>query len=313
MTVATLPIPDPILGRPEPVLSLAPVALASPAGGELLVRISAPVAGSGLPVVVFSHGNGWSHDGYRPLVDFWASHGFVVIQPTHPDSRALGLPHDDPRRPGIWQARADELIRVIDELSGLVGAMPGLAGRVDLEQLAVAGHSWGAQTASLLLGAAVQGPARVPAERFRDRRVRAGVLFALPGLAQNDLTPFAREHLPFMDPDFSGFEPPAMLVAGDHDQSQLTTRGPDWWTDGYDAAPSPKALLTVLGAEHSLGGIVGYEVSETTDPNPAAVALQQRLSTAYLRTALGIDATVWRRAVDALSRAEGEEVRVLER
>lgn len=312
MTVTTLPTVDPVLGRPQAVVSLAPMALPGPAGGALYVRISAPVAGTELPVVVFSHGNGWSHDGYRPLADFWASHGFVVVQPTHPDSRALGLPHDDPRRPAIWQTRAEELIRVIDELPRLVGALPGLAGRVDAARLAVAGHSWGAQTASLLLGARVRGEASPLAERFLDTRVRAGVLFTLPGLG-GELTPFAREHLPFMDPDFSAFDAPALLVAGDRDQSQLTTRGPDWWADAYRHAPAPKALLTVRGGEHSLGGIVGYEVAETTDPNPAAVALQQRLSAAYLRTALGGDARTWRRAVDELSAVDADVVRVEER
>jgi predicted dienelactone hydrolase len=31
---------------------------------------------------VFSHGFGSSLDGYGPLADFWAAHGFVVIQPS---------------------------------------------------------------------------------------------------------------------------------------------------------------------------------------------------------------------------------------
>jgi predicted dienelactone hydrolase len=35
----------------------------------LQVKVTAPVGGSELPVIVFSHGNAWSMDGYEPVVD----------------------------------------------------------------------------------------------------------------------------------------------------------------------------------------------------------------------------------------------------
>lgn len=59
--------------------------------------------------------------------------------------------------------------------------------------------------------------------------------------------------------------------------------------------PQPGAtdLLTLFGAEHSLGGIVGYEVAETTDENPERVAVVQRMSTAYLRSALRVSEGDW--------------------
>ena len=86
---------------------------------------------------------------------------------------------------------------------------------------------------------------------------------------------------------------PALLIAGDRDQSPLTVRGPDWLTDGYHLSPGDKSLLTVFDGEHSLGGISGYDVAETTDENPDRVAFIQRLTTAYLHTALDVDATAW--------------------
>lgn len=267
------------------ILSVKPVVLPAPDRGlDLEVRVSAPVDGDGLPVIVFSHGNGWSMDGYGPLADHWAAQGFVVIQPTHLDSRKLGLSHDDPRFPSIWRFRVDDMKRSIDELDVLEAAVPGLAGRVDRERIAVAGHSWGATTAGSLLGARVVGED----EDMADPRVKAGVLLAVAGNGGEDLTPFAAEHLPFMDPDFAAMVPPALIVAGDHDQSMLTTRGPDWWIDGYRLSPGPKSLLTLFGAEHSLGGIVGIEARETTDESRERVELIQRLSTAYLRDALGL-------------------------
>ncbi|GJF23353.1 alpha/beta hydrolase family protein [Streptomyces sp. HO565] len=283
------------------VISAKPVILPAPGRGEdLQVRVSAPATGDGLPVVVLSHGFGWSMNGYAPLADFWAAQGFVVLQPTHLDSRTLAIPAEDPRTPRMWRFRVEDLTRVLDGLDVLAAAVPGLAGRLDHDRVAVAGHSWGAQTASTLLGARVLDADGAPGEDLSDPRVKAGVLLAAPGLG-DDLTPFAAEHLPFMRPSFDRMTTPALVVAGDHDQSALTTRGPDWFTDPYTHSPGNKSLLTLFGAEHSLGGIPGYEVAETTDENPARVALLQHLTTAYLRSALFPADNAWKEAVTALA------------
>ncbi|GGQ88342.1 alpha/beta hydrolase family protein [Streptomyces flaveolus] len=286
---------------PAVVISAKPVTLPAPGRGEdLQVRVSAPATGDGLPVVVLSHGFGWSMNGYAPLADFWAAQGFVVLQPTHLDSRTLAIPAEDPRTPRMWRFRVEDLTRVLDGLDVLAAAVPGLAGRLDHDRVAVAGHSWGAQTASTLLGARVLDADGVPGEDLSDPRVKTGVLLALPGLG-DDLTPFAAEHLPFMRPSFDRMTAPALVVAGDHDDSALSTRGPDWFTDPYTHSPGPKSLLTLFGAEHSLGGIPGYEVAETTDENPARVALLQHLTTAYLRSALDPADNAWKEAVTALA------------
>ena len=54
-----------------PIISVKPVTLATPGRGtDLQVRVSAPATGRGaLPLVVFSHGFGWSLEGYAPLAD----------------------------------------------------------------------------------------------------------------------------------------------------------------------------------------------------------------------------------------------------
>lgn len=286
---------------PAAVVSVKPVVLPAPGGrGEdLQVRVSAPAAGRDLPVVVFSHGFGWSMDGYAPLADHWAAHGFVVVQPTHLDSRTLALPAEDPRTPRIWHYRIEDVTRALDGLGVLEASVPGLAGRVDHSRVAVAGHSWGAQTVSTLLGARVLDTDGAPGEDMSDARVKAGVLLALTGLG-DDLTPFAAEHFPFMKPSFDTMTTPALIVAGDNDRSHLSTRGPDWFTDPYTHSPGRKSLLTLFGAEHSLGGIPGREVAETTDENPARVALIQQLTTAFLRDALHGDATCWKAAAAAM-------------
>ncbi|GIH61918.1 alpha/beta hydrolase family protein [Microbispora siamensis] len=305
MSEATLAVPDLAVSVPNPVVSVKPVVLPAPGRGEdLRVRVSAPTIGRELPVIVFSHGFGGSLDGYGPLVDFWAAHGFVVIQPTHLDSRTLNLPPDDPRTPLIWRFRVEDLKRVLDGLELVEDSVPGLGGRLDRGRIAVAGHSWGAQTASMLLGARVLGAEGEPGEDMSDSRIKAGVLLALPGTGGADLTPFAAEHFPFMNPSFAEMSTPALVVAGDRDQSLLSVRGPDWFTDAYFLSPGGKSLLTLFGAEHSLGGISGYNVTETTDENPGRVALIRRLTWAYLRTVLGIEDSSWPAARAALAEAD---------
>jgi predicted dienelactone hydrolase len=278
-----------------PVVSVKPVVLSAPGRGvDLHVRVSAPVTGSELPIIAFSHGYGSSLDGYGPLAHFWAAHGFVVIQPTHLDSRKVGLPPGDPRTPQIWRSRVEDMKRILDHLELLEAAVPGLSGRLDRSRIAAAGHSFGGQTAGILLGLRVLDPENNEGEDLSDSRIKAGVLLATAGQGGADLTPFAAENFPWLrNPSFADMTTPALVVAGAHDNLPLTVRGPDWMTDPYFLSPGSKSLLTLYGAEHSLGGIVGYEAKETTDENPERVALIQQLTWAYLRHALDIEDSSW--------------------
>ncbi|MGW4515486.1 alpha/beta hydrolase family protein [Streptomyces sp. NPDC004393] len=304
MSESAMVLTDAATSASTPVVSMKPVVLSVPGRGEdLQVRVSAPATGNELPIIVFSHGFGWSMDGYSPLVDFWASHGFVVIQPTHLDSRTLNLSPDDPRTPLIWRFRVEDMKRVLDQLDLVEASVPGLGGRLDRSRVAAAGHSWGAQTTSMLLGARVLDPDGGAGEDMSDPRIKAGVLLAAPGRGGDDLTPFAVEHLPFMNPVFADMTTPTLVVAGDRDQSHLSVRGPDWFTDPYFLSPGDKSLLTLFGAEHSLGGIPGYTVTETTDESPERVALIQRLTSAYLRSALDPQDPSWSAASTELARS----------
>lgn len=286
------------------VVSIGPVLLPAPGRGQdLTVRVSAPATGADLPVLLFSHGNGSSADAYGPLVHGWAAQGFVVVQPTHLDSRTLGLAPTDPRRPLLWRHRAQDLTRILDQLDQLAAAVPHLRGRLDLQRIAVAGHSWGGQTAGMLLGAQLPDPASGAVVNLRDARIKAGVLLAAPGRGGSDLNPATAAQFPFLQPDFAPMTPPTLVVVGDQDVSRMTTRGYDWRADAYALSAGPKCLLTLFGAEHSLGGIAGYESRETTDEHPARVALLLQLTGAYLRSALFPDDPAWAQACAAL-RAE---------
>ena len=278
---------DGIIGQGAPVVSLAPLQLSAPGRAlPLEVRVSAPATGSDLPVLLFSHGNGWSHDGYAPLTAFWASRGFVVVQPTHLDSRRNGIGFDDPRFPSIWTQRIEDMRRVLDQLDTIEPAVPGLAGRVDRSRIAAAGHSWGAQTVQSLLGARVVDAAGHVGADMSDERVATGVLLAATGTGGEHLHPFAKANFPFMYPSFGELTAPTLVVAGDADQSRMSSRGPDWFTDAYTLSCDATYLDTLFGDDYSLGGIPGNEVAETTDESPERVAVVQRLTPAYLPSQL---------------------------
>jgi dienelactone hydrolase len=278
---------DSTIDATAPVISVSPILLsAADRGQDLQLRVSAPVSGRSLPVILFAHGFRESSDSYAPLANFWAARGFVVIQPSFLDSDTAGLAPDDPRTPMIWRFRVEDMRRVLDRFDTIEKAVPGLAGRIDKDRIAAVGHSYGGITTAMLIGTRVIGPDGSVGEDLSDPRIKVGVLLSTAGKGGSDLSAFAAANFPFMNPDFDQMRRPTLVVAGDKDQSPLTVRGPDWFTDPYTLSPGDKCLITLFGGEHMLGGISGRHVTETTDENPARVAAVQELSLAYLRSAL---------------------------
>ena len=290
-----------------PLVSVSPVVLPAPGRAvDLLLRVSAPMTGRDLPVILLSHGQGRSNhlsslNGYGPLAGFWAAHGFVVIQPTHLSSRTLSLPPETPGAPLFWRSRAEDMTRILDELDVIEAAVPGLSGRLDRSRIAVAGHSMGGHTAGMLLGARLADEDGTVVD-MAEPRIKAGVLLAPPGSGGADLSAYASENLPFLrHPRFTEMTTPTLVVVGDDDVSpHLTVRGADWHADPYFLSPGRKCLLTLFGAGHGLGGVSGYDAAETTDENPERVAAVQRLTWAYLQTALYPEDPAWPQACAAL-------------
>lgn len=293
------------------VISVSPIALDAPDRGmDLEVRVSAPVAGSNLPVILLSHGHGPSlyipsADGYGPIVNFWASQGFVVIQPTHLNAKARGMDPEAAGGPAFWKSRVADMKHIIDQLDLILSKVPGLSGRVNAQNIAVAGHSLGGQTAGVLLGARLSdaNDAAATDVDMSDPRIKAGLIMAAPGNGGSDLNPQAAAHpgFSFLNPDFSHMETPTLVVIGDNDHSpHLTTRGVDWHADPYTMSPSAKWLLTIAGGEHGLGGIAGFDAKETTDEDPDIRETTFRMTASWLRSIFDPSDEAWRLACTAL-------------
>ncbi len=150
------------------------------------VRIYMPLgkANSGpKPLVMFSHGMGGSRMGYSYLAKHLASAGFVCIHPQHLGSdRAVWSGNPFAVFANLTRAAADSNVidRVKDISFVLTQVLKGpLAEQIDPRRLAVAGHSYGANTALLASGATVlRGDGLV--YNLRDPRFKCAVIISAP-------------------------------------------------------------------------------------------------------------------------------------
>lgn len=297
------------INEATPTVSVSPVTLAAPDRGlPLELRITAPVTGRDLPIILLSHGHGPSlylpsKDGYGPLVNFYAEHGFAVIQPTHVNSKVAGLDPGAPGGPLFWRSRVEDMQLILDRLDEIEASVPAIADRLDHSRVAAVGHSVGGQTVGMLLGAGLSDTADETATNVNmiEPRIKVGVLLAAPGNGSDSLSEFARQNYTALNPDFSHMTTQTLVVVGDSDVNpHLTVRGADWHTDPYHHSPGSDCLLTLFGGKHGMGGISGFDAKEADDEDPDRLAIVQRMSWAYLRTALYADDLAWPTACKAL-------------
>jgi hypothetical protein len=298
----------------SPIFSYSPVIL--PMKGrpvDLQMKVSAPASGNNLPIILLSHGHGRSNflsslNGYAPLVDFFASQGFVVIQPTHLNSKALALPIG---AEGItfWKSRPKDIQFILDNLESIIESVPNLNGRVNIANIAAVGHSLGGHTVAMLAGMEVTDPVTGEIVGFPEPRLKARVMIGVPGSPEglND-TGNKLFGIPLKGTNYSTMTFPALVVNGDKDKNPNFSDLDNWRADAYHHSPGPKSLLTIFDAEHIFGGISGYDASETSDENPDRVAFLSLSIIAYLRSAFNQKDTSWedlKHELDKSSDAKG--------
>ena len=236
---------------------------------ELQLRIHHPVGTGPFPVIIWSHGAGGSKDNYLTLMEHWASHGYVTIQPTHSDSRALGVKPGDPQMFRDWQSRPADISLIIDSLKELENKEPVLQGTLDAKRIGVGGHSFGANTAQLVGGAKAY---LVGAEKsFADPRVTAVLL--LSGQGPGEM---------LREASWEKFSRPLMVMTGSADGPTRTGQPAEWRKKPYELSPpGDKILVWVEGLDHGYGGITGVNFNPKNKPNPEHVRYTKVVTLAY--------------------------------
>lgn len=173
------------------------------------------------PLIVFGHGFAATPGIYAKLLDAWARAGYVVAAPLFPlgNAHAPGGPNESDI---VNQPRDMSFVisRLLEASASRTGVFSGL---IDPARIAVAGQSDGGVTAF----AAAYDP------DYRDRRIDAVVILSA--------APVLGAWFRFPHPG-----PPLIVTQGTAD-----TINPASHTYAfYAAAPRPKFMLTLRGAEH---------------------------------------------------------------
>lgn len=254
----------------------------APKKRALDIRVTYPAAGRNLPVILWSHGAFGSRDAYGPLVNYWAAHGYVVIQPTHQDSISKGtLPSlSNPLAFREWDTRPQEISYLIDHVDDIIAQVPDLATVMDRQTIGAGGHSYGAHTSMLLAGITVKtGLINKKRKTFGDDRIRAFAIISPQGTGR------------LMDEQsYATLRAPALFVTGSHDEVGANPPPYTWRLQPFlFAPPHDKYLLFIDGAYHNFGGISGRNFRWSGAPDPEQVAVIQRTTLAFFEAYLKND------------------------
>ncbi|MBN1963127.1 MAG: hypothetical protein JW910_00670 [Anaerolineae bacterium] len=121
--------------------------------GHALLDAAPDLANGPYPLVVFAHGNGGWNSQAAYLTEHLASWGFVVMAADHPGSSFPAFAAGEGQIDALARRPLDVLAQ-IDYLDAAAAADEGpFAGLVDLESIAITGHSFGGNTALAAAGA----------------------------------------------------------------------------------------------------------------------------------------------------------------
>ncbi len=245
---------------------------------DIPVKAYYPIADGPFPVIIFSHGAGDSNESSPHLMRHWASHGYVVLLPTHYFGerplieRSLGrlareLLRPARQGPSAWFERTGDLRAVIDTLPKLGSIVPALDGKVDPSRIGVGGHSFGAYTAMLVAGATLINKDG-SVLHFDDPRPNAFMMISGPGHDSWGLT----------ESSYDAMTRPLMVFAGSHDPPPTLASDPMWRAEAYKRGPAgDKYLAFIRGANHMsyVGPIFDLPMRDPGKRGPIAQTLRR--------------------------------------
>ncbi|HEY0902228.1 MAG TPA: hypothetical protein VGD95_08900 [Micavibrio sp.] len=139
-----------------------------------------------VPVIIWSHGLGGSRDGAGFISRFLASHGYVLVHVQHHGTDSSlwegkpGHPWDVIRNssygPAEILARYQDIPFVLDQLPIFAAENPAIGAVMDLKNLGMSGHSFGANTTQIMAGQRF-GPAGA-LQSLKEPRFKAGILYS---------------------------------------------------------------------------------------------------------------------------------------
>lgn len=274
----------------------------------------APPADGDFPLVIYSHGNGGLRYVSSFLTEHLASHGFVVMAPSHVGNTAIdSFAGTSDETTQVALDRPEDVSAVIDAATTGVPGTEDLVGVTDVENLSVIGHSFGGYTALALAGGV--GDAQP------DERVDAIVGLAAASSRMDDETLTAVEVPTLLlsatsdetTPVAENTERPAELIRGRPlVRADLDGAGHQSFTDVCDyqeiarSLPELPALLVDAVDEYAIEGCA----PELLDIDEAH-RLTNRLTTAFLLEHLYGDDDY--SPLLAAPADEGEPLAVLER
>ncbi|MGL4941990.1 MAG: alpha/beta hydrolase family protein [Thermoguttaceae bacterium] len=237
------------------------------------------------PVIFFSHGLGGTREGSAFLGKHWAARGYFVVFIQHPGS-------DD----GVWKsfpqrqrleamrqaasatnaiARIGDVTTVLDQLANWNKDYPEWLAKkfnLDLENVGMSGHSFGAQTTQ-----AVSGQRTIMGKQLDvASRIKAAVVMSpnVPPAASPERA-------------FAAIATPWLLMTGTHDASPITSTTPEQRRRVYDAiSRGDKYELVLNEAEHSVfteSRLPGEQFKRNPQHHRTILAITTAFWDAYLK------------------------------
>ena len=192
-----------------------------------------------------------------------------------------------------WERRVLDQKLVLDSVAEWASHVAGLdESQVDLERVATAGHSYGAQTAVLMAGGRVERYEGSPLMSFADERVDIAIPISPQGPGQAG----------FMADSWSELVTPTLFITGTHDDIN-DGQSPENRTVPFQSVPpGDKHLLVIDGATHSsFFERTRHRRAETRQNDPAHAHHTRQITLAFLDAHLNTDEDA-----RAFLRAEGD-------